>query len=278
MRNNLKQPEAAQRLGIGRTYYSELENGREPGKFLRQKFELIENVFVDKNDGSETSRVAEEDGGPRSLIKKTREAMNLTVEDLAKLSKVPADYIRQIEDGRVQGSNEKQLRRLAAALKLDPEDLMSGSDHPPSLGPVHRTFGAKPDVATTDNIKPKNIPLISMAQAGELIEFDDVYDYEGVLAYDGKDPRAFAVRIRGDSMAPQYGEGTIAICYPSFKPKNDNLVVAKLRDGSVLFKRAQFGAGEVIFHSMNPNYQPMRYPERDLVWIYPVGLTQKVEL
>jgi SOS-response transcriptional repressor LexA len=215
---------------------------------------------------------------PRSLLKRRREELKLSVDDLAKKSKVPAGYIRQIEAGEVQGSNEKQLRKLATALDLDVAALMSGSDHPPTVGPHRQTFGASPPVKTTDKITPKTIPLISMAQAGELVEFDDVYDYEGVIAYDGKDPRAFAVRIRGDSMAPNYGEGTIAICYPSHPPKNDNLVIAKLRDGSVLFKRVQITAGEVIFHSMNPNYQPLRYPERDLVWIYPVGLTQKTEL
>jgi SOS-response transcriptional repressor LexA len=215
---------------------------------------------------------------PRSLLKKRREEMQLSHKDLAKLSKVPADYIRQIEDGEVQGSNEKQLRKLAAALKLDPELLMGGSDHPPIVNEHRKTFGAKPDVGLTDNLTAKTIPLISMAEAGELVSHEDVYDYEGVIAYAGKDPKAFAVRIRGESMMPEYGPGTIAICYPSFSPKNDNLVVAKLRDGSVLFKRVQITAGEVIFHSINPNYKPMRYPERDLVWIYPVGLTQKVEL
>ena len=39
----LDQKQAAKVLGIGRTYFSELENGRRPaGKFLRQKFEAIE--------------------------------------------------------------------------------------------------------------------------------------------------------------------------------------------------------------------------------------------
>lgn len=270
-----------------------VEGGKEPGPKFQKKLQLLESSPIGDTLKSEHDRadiVAEtpdalvvgeakySDSSPRALLKRKREEMKLTIEDLAKLSKVPAAYIRQIEAGDVQGSNEKQLRKLAAALKLEPEALMGGADLPPSLGPGHRAFGASPDVATTDNIKPRNIPLISMAQAGELVEFDDVYDYEGVLAYDGKDPRAFAVRIRGDSMAPQYSEGTIAICYPSHKPKNDNLVIAKLRDGSVLFKRLQIATGEVIFHSMNPNYQPLRYPERDLVWIYPVGLTQKVEL
>jgi SOS-response transcriptional repressor LexA len=216
--------------------------------------------------------------GPRALLKNRREEMTLTIEDLAKLSKVPAAYIRQVEAGEVRGSNEKQLRRLATALKLDPEKLLGGSDHPRVIDEHRATFGATPDVALTGNLTAKTIPLISMAQAGDLVEFEDVYDYEGVIAYAGKDPRAIAVRIRGESMAPDYGEGTIAILYPSFKPQNENLVVAKLRDGSVLFKRLQIGDGEVILHSINPNYKPMRYAERDLVWIYPVGLTQKLEL
>jgi SOS-response transcriptional repressor LexA len=215
---------------------------------------------------------------PRSLIRTRREEMNLTVEDLAKLSKVPAGYIRQIEAGDVQGSSEKQLRKLAAALKLDPEVLMGGSDHPPVISENRKTFGQNPGVATPGGMNVKTIPLISMAQAGELVSYEDVYDYEGVVAFDAKDPRAFAVQIRGDSMSPIYSEGTIAVCYPSHKPRNDNLVIAKLRDGAVLFKRVQFAAGEVIFHSINPNYQPMKYDERDLVWLYPVGLTQKSEL
>lgn len=70
----------------------------------------------------------------------------------------------------------------------------------------------------------------------------------------------------------------IAVCYPSQPAKNDNLVIAKLRDGAVLFKRVQFADGEVLFHSINPTYKTMKYPERDLAWIYPVGLTQKTEL
>jgi phage repressor protein C with HTH and peptisase S24 domain len=216
---------------------------------------------------------------PRSLLKTKREEMKLTPEQLAKLSRVPAQYIRDVESGVVQGSNEKQLRKLEVALKLEPGALMSGSDHPPIVGDhVVTTFGKTPDVQLTGNITAKTIPLISMAQAGDLVEFEDVYDHEGVVAYAGKDPRAIAVRIRGESMMPTYEPGTIAIVYPSFKPQNDNLVVAKVRDGSVLFKRLQIRDGEAVFHSINPSWPPMTYAERDIVWMYPVGLTQKMEL
>ncbi len=46
-RVDLSQPKAAKLLKIGRTYYSELENGREPGKFLKMKFDAIERAGVD---------------------------------------------------------------------------------------------------------------------------------------------------------------------------------------------------------------------------------------
>lgn len=55
------------------------------------------------------------------------------------------------------------------------------------------------------------------------------------------------------------------------------LAAAALPAGSFA-QRLQILESEVIFHSINPNYQPMKYTERDLVWMYPVGLTQKVEL
>lgn len=42
-RVGLRQPEAAKLLKIGRTYYSRLESGKKkPGRFLEEKFELIE--------------------------------------------------------------------------------------------------------------------------------------------------------------------------------------------------------------------------------------------
>jgi SOS-response transcriptional repressor LexA len=276
----MTQQEFADSLRINRSYLSEIENGLRPSDKLRERIEVIEYTSASDSD---VSRLAEEPSygsDPRAALKRAREAAGLTPEELAKIARVPAQYIRDVEAGNVRGSNEKQLRKLAAALKLSPDALMSGSDHPPILGDHVATFGKTPEVKLTDNLTAKTIPLISMAQAGMLTEanFEDVYDYEGVIAYAGKDPRAFAVRIRGESMMPDYQPGTIAIVYPSHRAQNDNLVIAKLSDGSVLFKRVQFVDGEVIFHSINPNYPPMKYSDREIAWMYPVGLTQKVEL
>jgi transcriptional regulator with XRE-family HTH domain len=274
----MTQRQFAKEMRINRSYLSEIENGRvKASDKIMERIEVLERGA----DVVKSTRVAE--GAleiphhPRGLLKSRREELGITLPEMARRTRFKIPYIRDIEEGR-SNANERFLKKAATILTLNYDDLIAGSDHPHVEGGHIQTFGSTPRVNLTDKLTAKTIPLISMAQAGELREFEDVYDYEGVIAYAGKDPRAIAVRIRGESMSPDYGPGTIAILYPSFQPKNDNLVVAKLRDGSVLFKRLQIADGEVIFHSINPNYKPMRYPERDLVWIYPVGLTQKVEL
>lgn len=293
---HLNQTDFALQARVNRSYLSEIENDRvTPSAKIIERIEVLERL----NGVGKPTRVAEDRGpdviallpgaalsaqaksfvsGPRALLRSRREELGISLPEMARRSRFKVPYIRDVEEGRAN-ANEKFLRKAAKILSLNYDDLIGGSDHPHVEGESHiQTFGSTPRVNLTDKLTAKTIPLISMAQAGDLIEFEDVYDYEGVIAYAGKDPRAIAVRIRGESMSPDYAEGTIAILYPSFKPKNDNLVVAKLRDGSVLFKRLQIGDGEVVFHSINPNYKPMRYAERDLVWIYPVGLTQKVEI
>jgi hypothetical protein len=49
------------------------------------------------------------------------------------------------------------------------------------------------------------------------LKFEDVYDYEGVIAYDAKHPKALAGRVRGDSMEPrpiEVDEEQLAWMYP----------------------------------------------------------------
>jgi transcriptional regulator with XRE-family HTH domain len=280
------QQELADALDHSRNYISMVEQGREPSaKFIRA-LALLESSPIDETTLksqpiahlSETGTGYHAENGPRSILKRARESKGWSPEELAKVSRVPAGFIRQVESGELRGSNERELRKLAKALHLDPDELLRGSDQPQIVG-ERATFGAKPDIHLTAGMRAKTIPLISMAQAGELKSYEDVYDYEGVIEYaGGKDPRAFAVQIRGDSMEPDYKSGTVAILYPSRKARTENLVVAKLKDGSVLFKRLQASGEQFTFVSINPQYPPLSFTERDIEWMYPVARTQKDEL
>lgn len=186
------------------------------------------------------------------------------------------------------------LAQIAQRTDVSPEWLATGEGHEEtelgnfrrlleSGGPIRRPVGrlaeepAQYHVRGLGGLKPRKIPLITIAQAGELTSWEDIDDFEGIDSF-ATDPRALAVRIRGDSMAPDYKEGTIAILYPSIPPRSDNLVVARLTDGSVLFKRLHIAGDKYHFLSINPAYAPIIVTKDQIERMFPVGKTERNEL
>jgi len=129
-----------------------------------------------------------------------------------------------------------------------------------------------------EEISVRTIPLISWAEAGEAEVWEQARAEGGATAYGVDDPAAIAVRIRGDSMEPDYKHGTVAIVYPSVPAKSGDLVVARLADGSVHFKRLQVAGDDFTFISLNPLYPPVTVPRAKVDRIAPVGVTQREEL
>jgi repressor LexA len=101
---------------------------------------------------------------------------------------------------------------------------------------------------------PVQVPLINSVAAGYPREFTDlgyparVAD-EYVLSPDVDDPDAFAARVVGDSMLPDYREGDIVVFSPARPVKSGMDCFVRLeRDGETTFKRIALEgeAGETI--------------------------------
>jgi SOS-response transcriptional repressor LexA len=120
--------------------------------------------------------------------------------------------------------------------------------------------------------------LLSWAQAGTAKAWDDVFEHEGFVAFNVKDPKAIAIQTRGDSMEPQYREGTIAIVYPGWEAKSGDLVIARLNDGTVMFKRLHVDGEHFTFISLNPIYPPITVDKSKVEKILPVGGTFQNQL
>lgn len=109
---------------------------------------------------------------------------------------------------------------------------------------------------------------------------DEGYQYEGHIAFNVSDRKAIAVQIRGDSMSPQFGEGDVAILYPSHEARNGELTISKLTEengGDVMFKvfHAKEGGRKVVLTSYNPTFPPLEYHREEFQWIYPVASVVK---
>lgn len=217
--------------------------------------------------------------GPRAMLKTAREAKGYTAPQMARLMGYSkASIYLDIEEGRSQ-MGEKMIKKAAKILGLDESVLMSGSEHPIDRHPAKGTFGAIPEIHLPPGMTAKFVPLLSLAECGPNMTWtDDAYTGEGVLAINCKDPKAFAVTLSGDSMTPKYDPGDTAIIYPSFQPRNGDVVLARLvdeRGGDVMIKVYQCSGETVTLSSYNPVYQPTTFPRSAFAILYPVAQITK---
>ncbi|MBB5037119.1 S24 family peptidase [Prosthecobacter dejongeii] len=294
---SMKQDEFAKLIPCSRNYLSMVEGGREPSETFKTRVERLEKAHksslnedfdqseaLDLKPTESVLSVAEEPiaYGPRGKLKAGRLALGMTVPQFAKAIGYPDTGTYQaIEDG-VSRMGEKMIRKAAKLLGISESELMNGADEPPSRDVPYGSFGAVPNIGMgpgMEKSRAKFVPLLSMAECGSLGAWDDNgYTGEGYLAFDVKDPKAFAVTLSGDSMAPVYTPGDVAIVSPGAKPRNGMVVIARLNDGhnaDVMFKLFQASGNKVVLSSYNPAYPPMEFTPEAFSWIYPVSQVSK---
>jgi SOS-response transcriptional repressor LexA len=201
--------------------------------------------------------------GTGEKVRALREKLGITQGDLARRMGYARNYISLIENGR------EPSKRFVRELELIEQAPFPHFDHPP----IDReaSFVSEPDL--TNGLTTRVIPLLSWAQAGTTRAWDDLDEREGFVGFNARDPKAVAVQVRGDGMAPEFPQGTIAIVYPGCDAKSGDLVIARLKDGTVLFTRFHVDGNHYTFISLNPLY-PSRTVERSKVEIVlPVGGT-----
>lgn len=292
----LSQQQLAEKMRITRNWLALLESGREPSDALRELFERIEEQWKRGDEPTEsifsgssapiqserTHHVQESPpgyGGARARLKVARLAKFPNLKDFCKATGYSELIYKEIEDGS-SNMSRKMAVKVAKVLDLDVSDLLDGSDHPPANGLHHGTVGETPELKMPDGQKARFVPLLSMAQCGRMMAYDDsAYDHSGFIALNPKDGKAFALTLAGDSMIPDIRPGDTALVYPSFPPKNGGVVIARLNDdhgGDVMLKLYQQSGNNVTLSSYNPAFPPMSFQRSDFLWIYPVAAVTRI--
>jgi len=189
------------------------------------------------------------------IIRKKREELNLTLDEVGSRIGFSKPYLSTIETGKVDNPpSDKLLRKLEKILKFKsglllhiahmesmPSDirkkyesveaenqkwrqfvknLMSRKTRPKNL----KTHLAKSKLNIKKGLSPlsagRMVPVINKVSAGYPTDFNDL-DYpvgiadDYVRCPDLHDPNAFAVRVVGDSMEPKFQEGDIIVFSPA---------------------------------------------------------------
>jgi len=185
-------------------------------------------------------------------IRKLRKARGWTILDLATRVDSDVGNLSRLERGK-QGYSDEMLRKLASAIGCTVADFFSS--------------GGESNVAAVP-LGTRRIPLISSVQAGAMTEAVDPYALgdasEWMLTDMELSQNAFALRIKGDSMLPEFREGDTVIIDPEVSPLPGDYVVAKNGENEATFKkyrpRGFSEQGQQVFElvPLNDDYPSMR--------------------
>ena len=207
----------------------------------------------------------------REQIKKS----GITQADLARALGVSVQTVNYWLIGRNKPKRDKILR-IAHLLQCSPQSLEFGDD----IEEIPGKIGEIEETASTW----KEFPLISWVQAGSWSEMVDNFqpgDAERWIPFGitRKDiPNGYCLRVRGDSMEPEFADGDIILVDPHRQPENGQYVIVKLLDSNeATFKKYVIDAGEVSLHPLNyPKYQPIHLNGRKAMIVGVVIAKQKM--
>ncbi|BCU76006.1 hypothetical protein llg_43650 [Luteolibacter sp. LG18] len=110
-----------------------------------------------------------------------------------------------------------------------------------------------------------------MAHAGEAQSYEELHcDPEDHVPTECRDEKAFAVRLEGDSMEPEYKERDLLILMPERRIYTNCLAVLKLANDGVVFRRIEIRGDTIRLIPLNRRYEPDVIEKKDVTWAYPV--------
>jgi SOS-response transcriptional repressor LexA len=188
--------------------------------------------------------------------KKARIDAKLTQEEAAKKIGIKQPSLSDIENGKTQNISAKTLIGMANAYGKKVEFFETGID-------VNNLNEQSGDYNVQRVRNHGEVPLISMVQAGDWTEAFDPYPIgQGettLLCPVNHSESTFAVRVKGDSMLPNFPEGLILFIDPQVMPNNKDYCIAKLDDtNEATFKQYIEEDGQKFLKAINPDW-PTKY-------------------
>ncbi|MBL4592047.1 MAG: helix-turn-helix domain-containing protein [Phycisphaerales bacterium] len=232
--------------------------------------------------------------GPPSdeLITGLEEALSFTPGELincARWDQTPETIRCDLESLRERESSAIKLARLLATSASEGGSL----DELYKSGELSRLIGAIDGTAPADSSKeqsvpgsaqqsvslPREIPLVNRVAAGYPVEFTDLGYPAGIAdeyirSPDVDDPDAFAARVVGDSMEPDYREGDIVVFSPVKDIRDGMDCFVRLEpDHETTFKRIYFHTDEqgnehIRIQPINNAYAPRTIPRDQVAGLF----------
>jgi len=233
-----------------------------------------------------------------SLVRGRREELGLTQEMVSAQVNISKPYLSNIETGKARNPpSDGVVRSLERALTFKPGELLSIAHHEKTPTDVRERIealraenhklraaikqkgGRKPRVGKGGDVIPAGVvvPVINRVTASSYPHHFTDLDYpagiadEYIRCPDVHDPQAFAARVLGDSMAPDYREGDLVVFSPALEPRSgDDCFVRFGGDEGTTFKRIYMDDKDTFrLQPLNATYPATVYPRADVTGLWP---------
>lgn len=185
-------------------------------------------------------------------IKRRREELKMSQTELAKkLGYKDRSTIAKIESGE-NDLTQPKISAFAEALQTTPAWLMGWED-------------STPDIFKIPGIIPvpsgKKIPVIGTIACGTpILAQENIEDY---IETSPNDKATFALRCKGDSMAPRLLDGDIVLIHQQPTVENGETAAVLIGEDATL-KRVYIRDGSITLAPENLNYEPIHLTGEDM--------------
>lgn len=198
-------------------------------------------------------------------IKNKRTALNMTLEEVAKIVGTTRQTVQKYESGVIEGIPSDKVELLAKALHTTPAYLMGWENDSPPSAAYSNPFS----FTNILPIKKHRIPLLGEIACGEPVYAQE--DFEGFIESDVQ--ADFALRCSGDSMTgARIMDGDIVLIKKQEMVENGQ-IAAVIIDNEATLKRVYYfpNDGKLILSPENPAYAPLVYMGEELNQIRILG-------
>lgn len=209
-------------------------------------------------------------------LKQLREIKGLSLREVDKLSDISYTHLNMIENGK-RNVTPALLRNLAQLYNVDYLDLYEKAGYI-DLIEDEKKSKIKTDILGNPVVP---LPLVGSVKAGYNYLAQENWigtvDVEKSLVGDGKD--YFALKVKGDSMAPVFVEDDIVIIKKQNDCENNEFAVVIINGDEGTLKKIKKTDNGIILQPLNPAYGPVMYTKEEMetIPIIIVGVVKQLK-
>ncbi|HUI09870.1 MAG TPA: XRE family transcriptional regulator [Bacteroidota bacterium] len=201
-------------------------------------------------------------------LRAARERKELDQATLAAKAGVVTRTLQRWEKGE-QVPDGIAITKIARVTNVQPVWLLTGEGD--MFAPAGRPENVYPLAASPRRkMRLAELPLVSSVPAGKVATmFHPDYVDHYVTVDDVKDPGAFALKVKGSSMAPRIEDGDIVVVSPQSEPRSGDICVVRVNDEDTL-KKVKFEGNYVHLIPLNPEFEPVTVKKKDVNFVWKV--------